>query len=79
MTVSEDQASYFEFSLICSNLFCSAGVVVGFANQSVTVRESAGFARLTVSLTGLIERNVTVRFTTSPGTANGKANYFTIN
>ena len=76
MTVSKDQASYFEFSLICS---CSTGVVVGFAKQSVTVRESAGFARLTVSLTGFIERNVTVRFTTSPGTANGKANYFTIN
>ena len=79
MTVSEDQASYFEFSLIYSNLFCSAEVVVGFANQLVTVRESSGFATLTVSLTGLIERNVTVRFTTSPGTANGKANYFTIN
>ena len=53
--------------------------MVGFANQSVTVRESSGFATLTVSLTGLIERSVTVGFKTSPGTANGKANYFTIN
>ena len=45
--------------------------MVGFTTQLVIVREVDGFARLIVSLTGFRERNVTVRFTTTPDTALG--------
>ena len=51
-----------------------SGVVIGFVSEVVTVAEDGGNAIMIVSvLTGHLQRNVTVTFTTIPDSATGKA------
>ena len=45
------------------------GVVIGFDSVVVNVAEDGGNAVLTVVLTGRLQRNVSVSFTTAPDTA----------
>ena len=59
-------------SRYCVHLCYFAGVVIGFESEDVTVAEDGGNAVLTVLLTGLLQRNVSVSFTTAPDTALGK-------
>ena len=53
-----------------------AGVVIGFDSVIVNVVEDGGNAVLTVVLTGRLQRNVTVTFTTIPDSATGRAFVF---
>ena len=48
-----------------------AGVVIGFDSVIVNVTEDGGNAVLTIVLTGRLQRNVSVSFTTTPDTALG--------
>ena len=52
------------------------GVVIGFDSVIVNVAEDGGNAVLTVLLTGRLQRNVSVTFTTIPDSATGKAFVF---
>ena len=52
-------------------LFFLPGVVIRLASEVVTVAEYGGNAVLTVVLNGSLERNVTVKLTTSSDTALG--------
>ena len=45
--------------------------MIGFASEVVNVEEDGGNAVLTVLLAVSLQRNVTVTFTTSSGTAKG--------
>ena len=48
--------------------------MIGFASEVVTVAEDGGNAIMTVRvLTGCLQRNVTVTFTTIPDSATGRA------
>ena len=47
--------------------------MIGFVSEVVTVAEDGGNAIMTVVLTGALQRNVTVTFTTIPDSATGKA------
>ena len=51
--------------------FFFPGVVIGLVSEVVTVAEDGGNAVLTVVLTGALQRNVTVKLTTSSDTALG--------
>ena len=53
-----------------------AGVVIGFDSVIVNVVEDGGNAVLTAVLTGRLQRNVTVTFTTIPDSATGRAFVF---
>ena len=52
-------------------VFFLPGVVIGFVYEVVTVAEDGGNAVLTVVLNGALQRNVTVKLTTSSDTALG--------
>ena len=61
----------FKIIIIISVLGFFPGVVVGLVSEVVTVAEDGGNAVLTVVLTGALQRNVTVKLTTSSDTALG--------
>ena len=50
-----------------------SGVVIRFTSEVVTVAEDGGNAVLTVVLTGALQGNVTITFTTIPDSATGRA------